>query len=45
MEYIFTGNKAIFQPTNEKVIIKKVDYIHGQAEVEFLGGGTSSGLI
>jgi hypothetical protein len=41
MEYIFTGNKAIFKPANEKVIIKKVDYIHEKAEVEFLGGGTS----
>jgi hypothetical protein len=41
MEFIFTGNKVIFQPANEKVNIKKVDYINMKAEIEFLGGDST----
>jgi hypothetical protein len=41
MTYIKKNNHVIYAPANEKVRISKVDFIHGQAEVDFLSGGSS----
>jgi hypothetical protein len=35
MDYIFTGNKVLHNPSGEEVKILKADYLFGQAEVEF----------
>jgi hypothetical protein len=39
--YIKRGNAVIYAPANEIATIMKVDYLHGQAEVDFLSGGSS----
>jgi hypothetical protein len=40
MEYIFTGNEVIYKPADKTAKILKCDYIHQQAEIEFVSGGT-----
>lgn len=42
MEYIFTGNTVIYYPSRVKVKILKVDYLLGQAEVEFSDDHTNT---
>jgi hypothetical protein len=38
--YIYSGNRIRYEPTNEKASIAKVDFLHNQAEIEFDEGGT-----
>jgi hypothetical protein len=40
MNYIFKGNLVIYTPTHEEVLISKVDYLHGQVEIDFMDGSS-----
>lgn len=37
--YIKRGNTVIYTPSHEEVVIQKVDYLHGQAEIMFEDSG------
>lgn len=38
--YIFTGNKVLYENSNEIVTILKVDYLNGQVEIQFDDGSS-----
>jgi hypothetical protein len=40
IKYIYRGNEVLYAPTNQKVIVSKVDLVHYQAEVDFVEGGS-----
>lgn len=42
MDFLYKGSKVLYTPTNEEVLLSKLDYIHGQAEVDFQDGSSTA---
>jgi hypothetical protein len=40
MKYIWQYNTVIYIPTNEEVLIQKVDFLHGTTEIKHIDGGS-----
>jgi hypothetical protein len=41
IKYIYRGNEVSYSPTEQRVIVSKVDLVHNQVEVNFVEGGSS----